>query len=175
MIKTISTERTIEAPADLIYARLAAVDRHREWDDTAARTEPMGEGDPISVGAEWKVYERFSLLHAVTGNGDEREKQGTALSKRTLKELVPNEKVAWTTHTLPNLGVSATVSWSLHAEGRSTRAVVDVSISVPMVVERVGRVMFRQLDTRYEEQLNAAVDKLKAVSEAEFAKLAVAV
>ena len=175
MIKTISTERTIEAPADLVYARLAAIDRHLEWDETAHKAEPMGEGDASAVGAEWKVYEHFSVLHAITGNGDDRAKQGTALSKRTLKELAPNEKVVWTTHTLPNLGVSATLTWTLSAEGRSTRANVDVAISVPTVVEKVGRVMFRNLDSKFEQQLNTAIDKLKTVSEAEFAKLAVAV
>ena len=175
MIKTVSTERTIEAPVELVYARLAAIDRHLEWDETASRAEPMTEDNTTGVGAEWKVYERFSLMHAITGDGDEREKQGTALSKRTLKELVPNERVVWTTHTLPNLGVSATLAWTLSAEGHSTRASVDVSLSVPTVVEKVGRVMFRHLDTKFEVQLNTAIDKLKAVSEAEFAKMAVAV
>lgn len=175
MIKTISTERTIEAPAELVYARLAAVDRHPEWDETAARAEPMTEGNTTGVGAEWKVYEHFSLLAAITGNGEEPGKQATGLSKRTLKELVPNERVVWTTHTLPNLGVSATLAWTLSTEGRFTRAAVDVSLSVPTVVEKVGRVMFRSLDAKFEAKLNAAVDRLKAVSEAEFAELVVAV
>lgn len=173
MIKTVSTERTVEAPADLVYARLAAVDRHQEWDETVSRTEPITEDNTTGAGAEWKVYEHFSLLHATTG--DDRSKQATGLSKRTLKELVPNERVSWTTHMMPNLGVSATVTWTLHEEGRFTRALVDVSISVPMVVEKMGRVMFRNLDTKYEAQLNKAIDALKTVSEAELAKLVVAV
>ena len=118
-------------------------------------------------------YEHFSLLHATTG--DERSNQATGLSKRTLKELVPSERVSWTTHTMPNLGVSATVTWTLRAEGRFTRAVVDVAISVPTVVEKMGRMMFRNLDTKYEAQLNGAIDALKTVSEAEFANLVVAV
>jgi len=173
MIKTVSTECTVEAPADLIYARLAAFDRHGEWDETVSRAEPITEGNTTGVGAEGKVYEHFSLLHAATG--DDRSKQATGLSKRTLKELVPNERVSWTNHMMPNLGVSATMTWTLHAEGRFTRAVAEVALSVPTVVEKVGRVMFRNLDSKYEAQLNEAIEALKAVSEAEFAKLVVAV
>jgi len=173
MIKTISAERTIDAPAAVIYDRLASIARHPEWDETAQRAEPVTEGNATGVGAEWKVYEHFGIFHSISG--DDRSKQGTALSKRTLKELVPNERVAWGTHTLPNLGVSATLTRTLTPEGSATRVVVDVSISVPMVVERVGRVLFRSLDERYEKQLVTTLDQLRAVSEAEVAKQAVAV
>ena len=173
MIKTISAERTIDAPADLIFERLASIARHPEWDETAQRVEPITEGDATAVGAEWKVFESFGIFHFVSG--DDNAQQGTAPSKRTLKELVPNERVAWSTHTMPSLGVSATVTWTLSAEGRFTRAAVDVSISVPGVVERVRRVVFRALDTRYQQQLNSTIDRLQAVCEAEVAQLVVAV
>lgn len=173
MIKTVAAERTIDAPAELVYARLAAVDRHPEWDETAQRVEPIAPGDASGLGSEWKVYEHFGIFHSASG--DDRAKQGTALSKRTIKELVPNERVAWSTHTLPNFGIGATVTWTLHPEGRRTRATVEVAISVPTVVERVGRVMLKALDDRYDVRLNTLIDRLKTESEAEFAKQVVAV
>ena len=173
MIKNVTAQRTIDAPAELIYQRLVAVDRHPEWDETAQKVELIAPGDASGLGSEWKVYEHFGIFHSATG--DDRAKQGTALSKRTIKELVPNERVAWSTHTLPNLGIGATVTWTLFPEGRFTRASVDVAISVPAVVEKVGRVMFRALDERYEVRLNTLIDSLKAQSEAEFARQVVAV
>jgi hypothetical protein len=66
---------------------------------------------------------------------------------------------------VPNVGVSADLSYDFAPEGDATKVTFNAVVSVPAVVEKVGRVILRNLDTRQQAQWSASLDQLKAMAE----------
>jgi uncharacterized membrane protein len=163
MKKTWEHSVVVDAPVDQVFALVADTSRHPEWDKFTKRVELVKEGDANGVGAEWKVYEQLGLFTL----DDEKLASGrlTGLAKRVVREVVPNKRVAWHTHPVPNVGITADLSYDFVEQGKSTRVTFNSVVSVPGVVERVTRVILRNLDDRQHGQWAASVEKLKAVAE----------
>jgi uncharacterized membrane protein len=167
----------VHAPVEQVFSLVADVNRHPEWDKYTKRVELSKAGQPDGVGAEWKVYEQLGLFSlGETNNKD--SKHLTGLAKRVIREVVPNKRVAWLTNSVPNVGISADMSYDFEAEGDSTRVTFRAVISVPGVLERVGRVILRNLDERQQGQWASSLGILKEQAEQAYArngKVAVAV
>ena len=158
----------VKAPVEEVYALVADISRHPEWDKFTRRVELSKEGDANGVGAEWKAYEQMGLFSL--GERDLDNRRLTGLAKRVVRELVPNQRVAWHTHSVPNVGVSADLSYDFVAEGDATRVTFKSVVSVPTVVEKVARVITRNLDTHQQAQWAASMDRLQSVAEEAYAR-----
>jgi uncharacterized membrane protein len=158
----------VDAPVDQVFALVADASRHPEWDKFTKRVELAKEGDAAGVGAEWKVYEQLGLFTL----DDEKlaSSRLTGLAKRVVRELVPNKRVAWHTHPVPNVGISADLSYDFVEQGNSTRVTFEAVVSVPVVLEQVRRAVLRNLDDRQHGQWVASLEKLKAVAEEAYAR-----
>lgn len=157
----------VEAPVDQVFNLVADVNRHPEWDKFTKRVELVKAGQPDGVGAEWKIYEQLGLF--ALGDLKPGPNHLTGLAKRVVREVVPNERVAWYTHAVPHVGVSADMSYDFAAEGDVTRVTFRAVVSVPGVLERVGRVISRNLDDRQQGQWRASLESLKEQAEQAYA------
>ena len=153
----------VQAPVETVYGLVANFERHVEWDRYSKRVELVKAGDANGVGSEWKVYEQLGLFSL--GEEEREPKHSTGLAKRVVREVVPNSKIVWHTHSVPNLGISAEVSVELWAEEGGTRVTETVVVSVPGVVEKVGRLIVKNLDTRAQAQWVASLEELKRLAE----------
>jgi len=153
----------VQAPVDEVYALVADVSRHPEWDKYTKRVELSKEGDASGVGAEWKAYEQMGLFSLGEKESDSRHLTGIA--KRVVREVVPNQRVAWHTHSVPNVGVSADLSYEFVAQGDATEVTFKTVVGVPTVVEKVAEVITRNLDTRQQAHWAASMEQLRSVAE----------
>lgn len=153
----------VKAPVDQVYALVADMWRHADWDKFTKRVELSKEGDANGVGAEWKAYEQMGLFSLGEKEADSRHLTGIA--KRVVREAVPNQRVAWHTHSVPNVGVSADLSYDFVAQGDETKVTFKSVVSVPTVVERVAGVITRNLDSRQHAQWAASLERLRDVAE----------
>lgn len=153
----------VHAPVEQVYNLVADVNHHPKWDKFTKRVELSKAGQPDGVGAEWKVYEQLGLFTLGEMNTDSKHLSG--LAKRIMREVVPNKRVMWHTHSVPNVGISADMSYEFEPEGDGTRVSFRTVVSVPAVVERVGRVILRNLDERQQGQWAASLDNLKEQAE----------
>jgi len=151
------------APVDEVYALVADITRHVEWDKFTRRVESSKPGDANGIGAEWKVYEQLGLFSLGEEEIDSRHLTG--LAKRVVREVEPNKRFAWHTHSIPNVGVSADLSYDFVDKGDSTEVVFKSVVSVPAVVERIGRIILRNLDTRQHGQWAASLERLREIAE----------
>jgi uncharacterized membrane protein len=167
----------VQTPVEHVFNLVADVNRHPEWDKFTKRVELSKAGQVDGVGTEWKVYEHlglFSLGEVMSSDS----KHLSGLAKRVIRELVPNKRVSWHTNPAPNIGISAEMTYAFEAVGDATKVTFQSVVSVPGVLERVGRVILRNLDGRQQDQWRASMDNMKQLAEAAYAvngKVAVAV
>lgn len=157
----------VQAPVEQVYTLVADVNRHPEWDKFTKRVELAKAGQTDGVGAEWKVYEQLGLFSLGEVGGDSKHLSG--LAKRVIRELVPNTRVSWHTNPIPNVGISAEMTYVFEPAAGGTKVTFQSVVSVPGVLERVGRVILRNLDGRQQDQWTASLENLKAQSEAAYA------
>jgi uncharacterized membrane protein len=153
----------VKAPVDEVYTLVADVSRHPEWDKFTKRVELAKEGDANGIGAEWKAYEQMGLFTLGEKESDSRHLTGFAMS--FVRDAVPNQRVAWHTHSVPNVGVSADLSYDFEAQGDATKVTFKSVVSVPTVVEKVAGVILRNLDSRQHAQWAASPEQLQSVAE----------
>lgn len=153
----------VDAPVDELYKLVSEFDHHPEWDRFTRKIERMDGGTGNGVGSEWKVYEQLGLYSL--GEEEREPRHSTGLAKRVVREAVVNERVAWHTHPIPNIGISADMVFEFASEGAGTRVTQTATVSVPGVVEKVGRLIVRNLDERQQGQWRASLEKLKAIAE----------
>lgn len=153
----------IDAPVDQVFTQVADFNRHVDWDHFTRKVELSKSGDARGVGAEWKVYEKLGLFSL--GESRPEPKNLTGLAKRLVREVSPNQRVAWHTHPIPNVGISADISYDFASEGNKTRVTFTSVVAVPGMMETVGRLVLRNLDTRQHNQWQEAVERLKEVAE----------
>ena len=153
----------VQAPVDEVYSLVADVSRHPEWDKFTRRVELSKPGDANGVGAEWKVYEQLGLFSLGVEESDSPHFSG--LAKRVVSEAEVNKRFAWHTHPVPNVGISADLIYEFVDQGDSTQVNLTAVVSIPSVVERVGRVILRNLDTRQQGQWAASMERLRGIAE----------
>ena len=125
------------------------------------------------MGAEWRVYEQMGLFSL--GQPDYDPKFMTGIAKRVVRQVTENERISWYTHPVPNIGISAEITYIFAPEGSGTSVTFAAEVSVPGVVEKVGRVILRNLDSRQQDQWRTNLERLKSVAEEAHAKRLVAV
>jgi uncharacterized membrane protein len=153
----------VDAPVSDVYELVADFNRNPEWDQFTKKVELTKAGDANGIGAEWKIYEQMGLFSL--GESKPDPKHLTGLAKRLVREVKRNERVAWHTHPVPNIGISAEIVYTFSADGDGTRVRFEAIVSVPGVLETVGRLILRNLDDRQHNQWKVAVDRLKDVAE----------
>lgn len=157
----------VQAPVESVFELVADFNRHVEWDRYTKRVELVKAGDERGVGAEWKVYEQLGLFSL--GEEEQEPRHSVGLAKRTVREVTPSSKVVWHTHSVPNVGISAEISVEFWAEAEGTRVTETVVVSVPGVLEKMGRLIVRNLDKRAQGQWTASLEELKALAERQVA------
>lgn len=157
----------VQAPVDYVFNLVADVSHHPEWDKFTKRVELSKPGQADGVGAEWKVYEQLGLFSLGEMSSDSKHLSG--LAKRVIRELVPGKRVSWHTNPVPNVGISAEMTYEFEALGDGTKVTMHSVVSLPGVLERVGRVILRNLDGRQRDQWIASMDNLKAQAEGAYA------
>jgi uncharacterized membrane protein len=163
----------VEAPVDEVYRLVANFENHPEWDRFTKKVERTKAGDAAGVGDEWRVYEQMGLFSL--GEPEKDPKFMTGIAKRVVRQATENECVEWHTHPVPNIGISADLSYGFVAEGSSTRVNFSAVVAVPGVVEKVGRIVLRNLDTRQQSQWQSSLEHLKGVAEGAHTRELVAV
>jgi uncharacterized membrane protein len=158
----------VQAPVEQVYQLVADISRHPEWDKFTKRVELAKPGQSDGVGAEWKVYEQLGLFSLGEVAGPD-SKHLSGLAKRVVRELVPNARVSWHTNAVPNVGVSADMTYEFASNGSETTVTLHTVVSVPGVIERVGRVILSNLDKRQQGQWAASMENLKAQAEVAYA------
>jgi uncharacterized membrane protein len=153
----------IEAPIDQVYELVAGFDHHPEWDRFTKKVELLKEGDANGSGAEWRVYEQMGLFSL--GQPEKDPKFLTGIAKRVVRNATPNERIDWYTHPVPNIGITAEMSYEFAAEGSGTKVTFTAVVSVPGVLEKVGRIILRNLDTRQQSQWQSSLEHLKSTAE----------
>ncbi len=153
----------VDAPVERVFAAVADFERHPEWDKYTRKVELTKPGAADGSGAEWKIYEQLGLF--ALGNFENRNKTTLGLAKRHVREVSPNQRVAWHTHPVPNIGIGAEVVFSFEPQGSGTKVTETVTINVPGVLEAVARLILRDLENRQHGQWEASLQNLKAVCE----------
>ena len=153
----------IEAPVEQVFAYLADFTRHPEWDASTHRVELHQPGDANGVGAVYRAYESLSSLAPDTTGSPMKDRAG--LADREVKELVPNRRIAWHTHTVPRMGISADASFDLEPDGDGTTVNQTVRVKVPGVLDAIGKAVFRQLDDKQTAQWESNLQNLKQATE----------
>ena len=93
----------VDAPIDQVFALVSDFNEHVAWDRFTKKVELMSPGDDNGRGAGWRVYEQMGLFSL--GEPDYDPKMMTGIAKRTVREVEPNKRIAWSTHPVPNLSL----------------------------------------------------------------------
>ena len=163
----------VNAPVEDVFELVAGFEHHPEWDRFTKKVELTQEGGADGVGAEWRVYEQMGLFSL--GQPDYDSKFMTGIAKRVVREMSHNKRVAWYTHPVPNIGISAELSYDLEVEGSGTKVTFTAIVGLPGVLEKVGRIILRNLDSRQHAQWQTNLENLKGAAEAAHAKSLVAI
>jgi uncharacterized membrane protein len=163
----------IEAPVDEVWAYVSDFNRHPEWDGFTKEVSLAKPGDALGVGSEWKVKEPLGMLKS-DGNKNWLD-HGVAPARREVRHIVPGQKIVWHTHPVPKVGVNAEFTIELIAEGPGTLVRELVEVSVPGVVDVVGRVLVPKRDKIQQAAWQKNLDQLKQVVEGAGVREAVAV
>jgi uncharacterized membrane protein len=153
----------VDAPVERVFAAVADFERHPEWDRYTRKVEMVKPGAADGTGSEWKVYEMLGLV--ALGNLDTKNRTTLGLAKRHMREVRPNERVAWHTHPVPNIRIGAEVSFSFAGSDDRTTVTQTVTINVPGVLEAVARLILRDLENRQHGQWQSSLQNLKALCE----------
>jgi uncharacterized membrane protein len=163
MQKTWKHTVLVDAPVEDVFGLVAGFESHHEWDRFTKKVEQTKTGDAEGLGSEWRVYEQMGLFSL--GMPEKDPKFLTGIAKRVVRAVSPNERVEWFTHPIPNIGISAVISYDFLPEGSSTNVTFTSVVSVPGVIEKVGRLILHNLDTRMHTQWQMSVERLKVLAE----------
>jgi hypothetical protein len=102
----------IIAPIEQVYCYLADFPRHCEWAQTVERLELVRPGDSTGIGAQYLTTERQTM------QADRKPRQPLTEGEpdQTLcevRELTPNQRIAWHAHLLPDAEPSADLDFEL--------------------------------------------------------------
>jgi uncharacterized membrane protein len=158
----------VDAPVEHVFELVADFEHHVEWDRFTKKVELTKSGDANGIGAEWRVYEQMGLYSL--GQPEYDPKFMTGIAKRVVRQVSQNQRVDWYTHPVPNIGISAEISYEFLPEASGTKVTFTAVVAVPGVLEKVGRVMLKNLDTRQHGQWQSSLDHLKGAAEAAHAK-----
>ena len=121
----------IAAPIGQVYRYLADFPRHNEWAQTVERLELVRVGDGTGVGAHYLTTERQTLQ----ADRKPREPLTKGEPDQTLcevRELLPDRRIAWHAHLLPEADPSADLDFEfVSAENGDTLLIQHQRISVP--------------------------------------------
>lgn len=154
----------VDAPVEHVFGVVADIERHPEWDKFTKKVELLHAGDGQGVGAAWKIYEQMGLF--AVGVTDQDPRRLTGLAKREVTAVEANRRVAWHTHPIPRMGVSADVTYEFAAAGGGTDVTFRMEIEAPGLMQKLTEIVARNVDERQQTQWKAALEGLKAYAEA---------
>jgi uncharacterized membrane protein len=102
----------INRSVDQVYSYLADFPRHAEWAQTVVNLAQINPENGSGVGARFVTTERQAMqtdrkpLEVIT-------KGMLAKTMCEIRELIPNRRIAWHAHFVPNVGTHAELSFEL--------------------------------------------------------------
>lgn len=167
---------SINAPVSEVYRFLADFSRHAEWDHSAAQVEQLEGGDANGIGAKWRIHEKLDSLKGNPERNSLLHLDGSVgVTVRQVRELVPNQRVAWHTYPIPRMGITADCAFELVEENGGTKLTETVQVNVLGVLDSLGKFVFRSLDAKQTAQWTANLDAIRAICEGESAPVREAV
>lgn len=151
----------IDAPAAEVYRYLADFSQQPDWDHAVAKTEQVAAGDAQGVGAKWRTNERLDSLQSDRNRKPLLRTGSVGVTVREVRELTPNERVAWHAYPIPRMGITADCAFTLTPVDGGTRVEETVQINTLSVMEAVGKFVFRGLDAKQQAQWEANLLNLK--------------
>lgn len=155
----------IAAPIGQVYRYLADFPRHSEWAQTVVRLELVRAGDGTGVGAQYLTTERQTLQ----ADRKPREPLTKGEPDQTLcevRELMPNRRIAWHAHMLPDADPSADLDFDLAAENGDTLLIQHQRLSVPdSMVAEMRRLFGSDVLELVYRQWEAGLRNIKAILE----------
>lgn len=147
----------VPIPVEQAYETLSDFPRHAEWARSIERMEQVRVGDTSGVGARYITHERIEFPPRNGG-------KAKVSSMRTLcevRELVPNQRIAWHAHPLPRSG-SAELSFDLTPSPQGgTRITQTVQEYYPLPVELMIRLLYNVTEDGIRQQLDRGLLALK--------------
>jgi hypothetical protein len=166
MAKKWQGEVHIDAPVSEVYRYLADFSRHCEWDQSATRLEQVERGDAEGIGAQWRSYEKLDSLQSDQGRKPLLQLHGNVgVAVREVRELVPNQRIAWHTYPVPRMGVTADCAFDLVEENGGCKLTETVQINAPSVMESLGKFVFKSLDAKQAAQWEANLQAIRQAVE----------
>jgi uncharacterized protein YndB with AHSA1/START domain len=158
----------INAPIEQVYRYLADFPRHCEWAQTVERLELVRPGDSAGIGAQYLTTERQTMQADRKPRAPltEGEPDQTFCEVR---ELTPNQRIAWRAHLLPDAEPSADLDFELGlAKDGGTLLTQHQRILVPdpMLSELQGMFGSDVVEKVY-AQWEAGLRNIKAILEEE--------
>ena len=156
----------IAAPIGQVYRYLTDFPRHSEWAQTVERLEWTRAGDATGVDAQYVTTERQTLQ----ADRKPREPLTNGEPDQTLcevRELLPNRRIAWHSHMLPDADPSADLDFDLAAaENGDTLLIQHQRLSVPdSIVAEMQRMFDSDVLELLYMQWEAGLRNIKAILE----------
>ena len=156
----------IAAPIGQVYRYLADFPRHCEWAQTVERLELVRAGDGTGVGAQYLTTKRQTLQ----ADRKPREPLTKGEPDQTLcevREVLPDRRIAWHAHMLPEADPSADLDFELaSAENGDTLLTQHQRLSVPdSMVAEMQRLFGSDVLELVYMQWEAGLRNIKAILE----------
>ena len=152
----------IDAPVSEVYRYLADFAHHPEWDQSVSRIQQVEKGDANGVGAQWRSYELLDSLQSDRGRKPLLHLQGSVgVAIREVRELVPNQRIAWHSYPIPRMGVTSDCAFELEEEDGGTKLTETVQINAPSILDSFGKFVFRSLDAKLTAQWEANLQAVR--------------
>jgi uncharacterized membrane protein len=156
----------INRPVEQVYTYLADFPRHCEWAQTLVRLEQIRPGDNHGIGAQYLTIER-QAMQTNRKPGEELTQGMMAKTMCEIRELIPNRRIAWHAHFVPNVGTYADLSFELIPTANGGTELTQTSCFYqPAPIYFVFRLIFGSgLQQKARAQWDASLRNIKAILE----------
>ena len=151
----------INAWVEAVYAYLADFTRHPEWDASTTRVTQLKPCHAAGVGAEYRAYERLDLF-GKTGEGKGVFKNQAGVTDREAREMVHNRRIAWHSHLVPRIGVTAEYAFEFEPDGDGTRLSETIAMNAPLGLDRLQQAIFRGTNEKQQAEWQENLERIKA-------------
>ena len=150
---------------------MADFPRHCEWAQTLERMEQRKAGEAGGVGAQYLTFERQAFQSDRQPRGPLPTKAFAGKTLAEVRELVPNRRIAWHSHPVPKMGISADIAMDLApADHGGTRLTQTIRMHQAwLMVQLFSRLMFKTnpagMEAKAHAQWDASLRNIKAILE----------
>ncbi|MHB8646225.1 MAG: SRPBCC family protein [Thermomicrobiales bacterium] len=159
----------VDAPVEEVYRYLADFPKHCEWAQTLERMEETKPGDSTGIGRTYRTTER-QAFQSDRAPREELNKGFKGTTMCEVRDLVPNQRIAWHSYALPKMGISADLAFELTPKAGGTTVKQQITMhqpAAPMWLFRkfVFKMSAEEMETRALAQWQASLANIKAILE----------